>query len=60
MRFSRLELAIILVIVFTIFGAGKLSQVGEATGRGLKSLRYKREEHSENSGFRKGIPQVGG
>jgi sec-independent protein translocase protein TatA len=48
MRFGGLELLIILAIVFIIFGAGKLSQVGEALGRGLKSLRGKGDEKTKN------------
>ena len=35
------ELAIILVIVLVIFGAGKLPQIGEGLGRGIRS--FKRE-----------------
>jgi len=33
------ELAIILVIVLIVFGAGKLPQVFEAFGKGLKNFR---------------------
>ena len=35
------ELLIILVIVLVIFGAGKLPQIGEGLGRGIRS--FKRE-----------------
>jgi len=38
-RFGPLEIGIILVIIFIIFGAGKLPQVGEAIGRGIRSFR---------------------
>jgi len=48
LRFGGLELIIILAIVIIIFGAGKLPQVGEALGRGLKSLRGKSEEEAKN------------
>jgi sec-independent protein translocase protein TatA len=48
MRFGGLELIIILAIVLIIFGAGKLPQVGEALGRGLKSLRGKGDEETKN------------
>jgi sec-independent protein translocase protein TatA len=34
-----MELVIILVIVLLIFGVGKLPQVGEALGKGLKSFQ---------------------
>lgn len=33
------ELAIILVIVLVIFGAGKLPEIGEGLGRGIRSFR---------------------
>lgn len=35
------ELLVILVIVMIIFGAGKLPQIGEGLGRGIRS--FKRE-----------------
>lgn len=34
-----LELIIILVVVLIIFGAGKLPQVGEALGRGIRNFK---------------------
>ena len=33
------ELAIIMAIVFVIFGAGKLPQLGEGLGKGIKNFR---------------------
>lgn len=33
------ELALILVIVLIIFGAGKLPDIGEGLGRGIQSFR---------------------
>jgi len=33
------ELLVILVIVLIIFGAGKLPQIGEGLGRGIRSFR---------------------
>ncbi|MCX8022048.1 MAG: twin-arginine translocase TatA/TatE family subunit [Syntrophorhabdaceae bacterium] len=33
------ELIIILVIIFIIFGAGKLPEIGGAIGKGIKSFR---------------------
>ncbi|MGI2336040.1 MAG: twin-arginine translocase TatA/TatE family subunit [Dehalogenimonas sp.] len=39
MRLGPMELVIILVIVLLIFGVGKLPQVGEALGKGLKSFQ---------------------
>ena len=38
-RLGPLEVIIILVIVIMIFGVGKLPQVTESLGRGLRSLR---------------------
>ncbi len=33
------ELAIILLIVLIIFGAGKLAEIGEGLGRGIRNFR---------------------
>ena len=33
------ELTIIIVIVFVIFGAGKLPQLGEGLGKGIRNFR---------------------
>jgi len=33
------ELGIIMVIVFVIFGAGKLPQLGEGLGKGIRNFR---------------------
>jgi len=33
------ELVIILVIILIIFGAGKLPEIGEGLGRGIKSFK---------------------
>jgi len=41
------ELLIIMVIIFVIFGAGKLPQVGEALGKGLNKFRGAMEEKPE-------------
>ena len=38
-RLGPLEIGIILVIIFIIFGVGKLPQVGEAIGKGLRAVR---------------------
>jgi sec-independent protein translocase protein TatA len=37
--FGWQELLIVLVIVMIIFGAGKLTQVGSALGRGVKEFK---------------------
>jgi sec-independent protein translocase protein TatA len=33
------ELAIILVIVLVVFGAGKIPEIGEGLGRGIRTFR---------------------
>ena len=39
MKFGWLEITVILVIIIIIFGVGRLPQVSETIGRGLRSLR---------------------
>ncbi len=41
------ELLVILVIILVIFGAGKLPQVGETLGRGLRKFRAAMDEKPE-------------
>ena len=41
------ELLVILVIVMIIFGAGKLPEIGEGLGRGIRSFR--REMHKPDA-----------
>ncbi|HKK00754.1 MAG TPA: twin-arginine translocase TatA/TatE family subunit [Desulfuromonadales bacterium] len=41
------ELLLILVIVFVIFGAGKLPQVGGALGKGLRNFKDGMHEAEE-------------
>jgi sec-independent protein translocase protein TatA len=41
------ELAIIMVIVFFIFGAGKLPQLGEGLGKGIRNFRSGLKESPE-------------
>lgn len=38
-RLGSVEIILILVIFFIIFGAGKLPQIGEALGKGVRFLR---------------------
>ena len=40
-KLGPLELIIILVIIFIIFGAGKLPQLFDAVGKGINKLRKK-------------------
>lgn len=41
------ELTIVLVIVLIIFGAGKLPQIGDALGRGIKNFKRATEDKDE-------------
>ena len=38
-RLGSTELIIILVIVFVVFGAGKLPEIGGALGKGIRDFR---------------------
>lgn len=38
-KLGPLELVLILVIILTVFGAGKLPQIGGAIGKGLRAFR---------------------
>jgi len=42
------ELLIILVIIFVIFGAGKLPQVGESLGKGLSKFRHAMDDKDKH------------
>ena len=41
------ELIIILVIVLIIFGAGKLPQIGEGLGKGIRNFRKSTRDQEE-------------
>jgi len=41
------EMLVILVIIFIIFGAGKLPEIGSALGRGIKSFQKATHEPNE-------------
>ncbi len=55
-RLGPVEIILILVIFFIIFGAGRLPQIGEAIGKGLRFLRRgkgkgnDREEETKTTG----------
>jgi len=42
--FSMPDVAVILGVVLLIFGPGKLPQIGESLGKGIKSLKKAVEE----------------
>jgi sec-independent protein translocase protein TatA len=46
-RMGPLEIGIILVIVLIIFGVGKLPQVGESLGKGLRAFRQGQQEDDD-------------
>jgi len=41
------ELIVILVIVLIIFGAGKLPQIGEGLGKGIRNFKKATKENEE-------------
>ena len=42
--FSMPDMAVILVVILVIFGAGKLPEIGSALGKGLKDFKNAVEE----------------
>ena len=46
-KIGPLELALILLIVIAIFGAGKLASLGGALGRGVRDFRQSMKEGQE-------------
>jgi len=42
--FSMPDMAVILVVVLVIFGAGKLPEIGSALGKGIKDFKKAVEE----------------
>ncbi len=56
MRFGPWEIGLILVIVLIIFGVGKLPQVGNAIGKGIREFRkaQRGEEDEEEKPEAKG------
>ena len=47
LRIGPVEIIIVLVIILILFGVGKLPQVGEALGKGIKSFRKSSSEEGE-------------
>ena len=52
-RIGLPELAIVLVIVLLIFGAGKLPDIGKALGKSIHEFKKAKDEGEEN-----GAPKV--
>ena len=42
------ELLVILVIILVIFGAGKLPQIGEGLGKGIRNIKRSIKEDEKN------------
>ena len=53
LRLGPVEIIIVLVIILIIFGVGKLPQVGEALGKGIKSFRKASDGEEEEKGKKK-------
>ena len=49
-----LEIILILVIILIIFGAGKLPQIFEAAGKGLRALRGGKKSGDDEEAEKKG------
>lgn len=47
MNFGFGELVVIFLIVIVIFGAGKLPQLGDALGRGIKNFKKATKDEDE-------------
>ena len=47
MRFGPWEIGLILVIILIIFGVGKLPQVGDAIGKGVRAFRKAQSGEAE-------------
>lgn len=52
-KLGPLELGLILVVIFIIFGAGKLPQLFDSLGKGLASLKKKQSGEEEADGGKK-------
>ena len=48
-RLGPLEIGLILVIILIVFGVGKLPQVGNAIGKGIREFRKARAGEDEES-----------
>ena len=48
-RLGPLEIGLVLVLVLVIFGAGKLPQVGNALGKGIREFRKAKSFDAEDT-----------
>ena len=51
------ELIVILVIILIIFGAGKLPQIGEGLGRGIRNFKKATTKEQEEDGSAKKLDE---
>ncbi len=51
------ELLVILVIILIIFGAGKLPQIGEGLGKGIRNFRKATTKEPEEDGSPKKLDE---
>jgi sec-independent protein translocase protein TatA len=49
MPFGPWELAIVLLIVIVIFGAGRLSEVGSALGKSIREFRASAQDEPQST-----------
>ena len=52
-KLGWIEIVLVLVIIFMIFGAGKLPQLFEAMGRGARALRTGKKSDKDEPAARK-------
>ena len=57
-RMGPLEIGIILVIVLIIFGVGKLPQVGESLGKGIRAFRKGQNEDDDEKEKKESVEAV--
>ena len=61
MRMGPWEIGLILVIILIVFGVGKLPQVGDAIGKGVRAFRKAQsgeDEENEEANKKKAVEKV--
>ncbi len=58
-RIGPWEVGLILLIILLVFGVGKLPQVGEALGKGLRSFRKGQQGETEEEPAKKITKRAG-
>jgi len=57
-RLGPWEIALIVIIILIVFGVGRLPQVGEAIGKGLRSFRRGQQGDEGNEDEEKEVKEV--